>query len=170
MNDTVAEIKLDPKNRTIKDMKVTQKQFHFKCKRCATLCCKLGGPPLTKNDTELLEKAGHSVEKFLEPTNRETKAQGNLRTNGDGSCIFLQQDTEGKCFRCGIYDFRPALCRLYPFSYENLGNNTIALKLIPCCRGLNNDDAIELDKEFISSSLLDPLLEAMELLPNGKLM
>lgn len=169
MNNTVAEITLDPKKRTIKDLSVTQKQFRFKCKRCATLCCKLGGPPLTKNDTELLEKAGFSVEKFLEPTNRNTKAHSNMKTNEDGSCIFLQQDTEGKSFRCNIYDFRPALCRLYPFSYENLGNNTIALKLIPCCRGLNDHEGIELDKEFISTNLLEPLLEAIEMLPEGKL-
>ena len=92
-----------------------------------------------------------------------------MKTNEDGSCIFLQQDTEGKSFRCNIYDFRPALCRLYPFSYENLGNNTIALKLIPCCRGLHDHEGIELDKEFISTNLLEPLLEVMEMLPEGKL-
>ena len=105
---------------------------------------------------------------FIEPINRDGEdlplVYGSLITRKDGSCIFLQQDIEQKCFKCNIYDFRSALCRLYPFSFEGLGSNCIALKLIPCCMGLNNPEGEVLDEQFVSNNLLEPLLEAIELL------
>jgi Fe-S-cluster containining protein len=168
MNDVVAVITLDSQNRKIADLKLAQKQFRFKCKRCAALCCKLGGPMLTRKDAESIEDAGYPMKDFLEPINRDNKGApkvyGSLKSREDGSCIFLQQDIEQNCFRCGIYDFRPALCRLYPFSFERLGSNRIALRFIPCCRGLNNPEGKVLDGEFVSSHLLEQLLEAMKLL------
>jgi Fe-S-cluster containining protein len=166
MNDAVAVITLDPQNRKIADLKLAQKQFRFKCKRCAALCCKLGEPVLTKKDAESIEAAGHPMKDFLEPTNNKdlSPVYGSLKSREDGSCIFLQEDIEGNCFKCGIYDFRPSLCRLYPFSFERLDSNRVTLKFIPCCRGLNSAEGKVLDEEFVSSHLLEPLLEAMKLL------
>jgi Fe-S-cluster containining protein len=173
MNDALAVITLDPKNRRITDLKLTQNQFRFKCKRCAALCCKLGGPMLTRKDAELLEAAGYPVNDFLEPINGDAEGLplvvGGLKTRADGSCVFLKFDDEQNSFQCGIYDYRPALCRLYPFSFESLGSNRVALKFIPCCMGLNNPEGKVLDKEFVSKRLLEPLLEAMELLQKGTL-
>ena len=170
MNDVVAVITLDSKNRKIDDLTITQ-QFRFKCKRCAALCCKLGGPVLTKKDVKGIEAAGYPVKDFLEPVNRNIKGSplvyGGLKNREDGSCIFLNFDVELNCFKCSIYDFRPALCRLYPFSFESLGSNRIALKYIPCCSGLNNAEGELLDKKFVSRHLLEPLLEAMELPQKG---
>jgi len=166
----VAVITLDSTNRKVDDLTITQ-QFRFKCKRCAALCCKLGGPVLTRKDAELIENAGYPVKDFLEPLNTDEEGSprvyGSLKTRKDGSCIFLKFDVELNCFKCSIYDFRPALCRLYPFSFEGLGSNRIALKYIPCCIGLNNPEGELLDKKFVSRHLIEPLLEAMELLRKG---
>ena len=170
MNDVVAVITLDPENRQICDLKLTQNQFRFKCKQCAALCCKLGGPVLTQKDAELIEAAGYAVKDFVEPANRDALPHfvGGLKTREDGSCIFLDFDAEQNCFQCGIYDYRPALCRLYPFRFESLDCNHVALKLIPCCMGLNNPEGKVLDEEFVSSNLLEPLLESIELLQKSK--
>jgi len=156
MDDVIAVITFEIKNRKITDLKTTKTKFRFKCKRCAALCCKLGGPVITRRDAERIDAAGYRVKDFLEPT-------GGLKTRADGSCIFLEFDNEKNYFQCGIYDHRPALCRLYPFSFEELGSNRVALKIIPCCRGLNTAEGKVLDKKFVSDRLLEPLLEAMNL-------
>jgi len=89
MNDVVALITVDPKTRTIADLKITQKQFKFKCKQGATLCCKLGGPVLTKKDVEQILSAGHCMTDFLEETNSRNESSpntcGSLKTRKDGS-------------------------------------------------------------------------------------
>ena len=104
---------------------------------------------------------------FLEPANSEFKGLsvmcGNLKNREDGSCIFLKFDVEQNRYECSIYDFRPVLCRLYPFDFDRVGSNIIVLKFIPCCRGLNNPDGKLVDEKFIANHLLVPLLEAIEL-------
>jgi Fe-S-cluster containining protein len=173
MNDVVAVITFDPKNRRITELKLANNLFRFRCKRCAALCCKLGGPVFTRKDAELIEAAGYPVKDFLEPKNGDAEGLplvvGGLKTRADGSCVFLKFDAEQNCFQCGIYDHRPALCRLYPFIFESLGSNSVALKFIPCCMGLNNPEGEPLDENFVSFRLLEPLLEAMVLLKKGTL-
>ena len=166
MNDIVAVITLDTKNQRINDLKFTQNQFKFKCKRCATLCCKLGGPLLTRKDAKMIESAGYHLKDFLEPINHNPEnlaLVGGLKTKADGSCIFLQFDTKQNRFQCGIYDYRPTFCRLYPFRFESLGSNSISLKFIPCCMGLNNPEGKVLDRTFVSDRLLEPLFEFINL-------
>jgi Fe-S-cluster containining protein len=172
MNNIVAVITFDPKNRSLVELKLIDKQFRFKCKRCAALCCKLGGPMLTRKDVEMIVAAGYSVYNFLEYTNGDVEASpfmvGDLKTRADGTCVFLKFDAEQNCFQCDIYDHRPALCRLYPFSFEKLDHNSVALKFIPCCMGLNNPEGEPLDENFVSNFLLEPLFEATALLQKGK--
>ena len=166
MNDIVAVITLGPKNQRITDLRFTQTQFKFKCKQCANLCCKLGGPLLTQKDAEMIESAGYHLKDILEPINQNPEnlaPVGGLKTKANGSCIFLQFDTEQNCFQCIIYDHRPTLCRLYPFRFESLGSNLIILKFIPCCMGLNNPEGKVLDRTFVSDRLLEPLLEIINL-------
>jgi Fe-S-cluster containining protein len=173
MNDVVAVITFDPKNRRITELKLANNLFRFKCQRCAVFCCKLGGPVLTRKDAKLIEATGYPVTDFLEPIKEDAEGLplvvGGLKTRADGSCIFLKFDAEQNCFQCGIYDHRPALCRLFPFSFESLGSNSVALKFIPCCMGLNNPEGEPLDENFVSFRLLESLLEAMELLKKGML-
>ncbi|MDG6223580.1 MAG: YkgJ family cysteine cluster protein [Candidatus Bathyarchaeota archaeon] len=170
MNNVVAILTVNHKKRTIRDLKITQKQFKFKCKRGATLCCKLGGPILSKKDLNQILSKGHSEDDFLEPVTSETEPSaivcGSLKTKSDGSCIFLSQDEARNNHNCIIYNNRPALCRLYPFTFELLSPNRIALKFIPCCMGLNDPEGKNLDERFISSALLEPLLDAIELTQN----
>ena len=163
MSEVLAKITLDSKSRQIRDFALLQKHFRFKCKRCATFCCRLGGPKLTGKDIERIKEAGYPVKDFLEPANSEFKGLsvmcGNLKNREDGSCIFLKFDVEQNRYECSIYDFRPVLCRLYPFDFDRIGSNTIVLKFIPCCRGLNLPDGDLVDEEFIANYLLDSLLK-----------
>jgi len=167
LREVLAKITLDSKSRQIRDLSLLQKRFRFKCKRCATFCCRLGGPKLTRKDIERIEEAGYHVKDFLEPVNREFKGLpvmcGCLRNREDGACIFLKFDAEQNRYECSIYDLRPVLCRLYPFDFGRVGSNIIVLKFIPCCRGLNNPDGKLVDERFIANHLLDPLLEAIGL-------
>lgn len=173
MNEVLALITLDSELREVADLSLKQKHFRFKCKRCAALCCKLGGPVLTRKDVERIEDAGYPVKDFLEPVSRGIQGlsflYGIMKNREDGSCTFLKFDAEQNCHTCSIYDFRPVLCRLYPFRFEIVDSSGIALKFIPCCRGLNNLEGELLDEKFVSSYLLEPLLETVGLLQKGTL-
>jgi len=89
--------------------------------------------------------------------------RGILKNKEDGSCIFLKFKAEKNRYECLIYDFRPALCRLYPFDFDWISPDTIVLRFIPCCRGLNNHDGESVDEEFITIHLVNTLLEAIRL-------
>jgi Fe-S-cluster containining protein len=170
LNALLALITLATKLNGFADLSLEQKSFRFRCKRCAALCCKIGGPVLTRKDVEQIAEEGYSVKDFIEPVSRDGKSPflcSSMKNREDGSCIFLEFDDKMKCYKCGIYDFRPVLCRLYPFNFEFVDSNRIALKFIPCCRGLNNRDGDPVNRNFISSYLLEPLLEVIEQHKNG---
>jgi len=117
-------------------------------------------------DVERIKQAGYSVEEFLEPTfHNEFKGlliiRGNMKNREDGSCVFLKFDEENGVYECLIYEFRPALCKLYPFDFEGTGPSSFVLKLIPCCRGLNNPGGKLVDEEFIVKHLLSAVLDLM---------
>ncbi|MCW4023298.1 MAG: YkgJ family cysteine cluster protein [archaeon] len=164
MNNTLAILTLDTQNHSILGIQITQKQFKFKCKRNASLCCKLGGPILTENDINKIKLAGYSTDDFLElfKTNAE-HLSGCLKTRTDGSCIFLNYDKTQNLHNCSIYNSRPSLCKLYPFTFELLESDRIALQLIPCCLGLNDPEGKVLDEKFVRKNLLEPLFDAIEL-------
>jgi len=167
LNETLARITINPETRQVKDLSLHQK-LRFKCRRCAVFCCRLGGPWLTEKDIERIKQAGYDAKDFLESVlNNEFKGlpimRDSVKNKEDGSCVFLKFKAEKNRYECLIYDFRPILCRLYPFDFEKIGPNSIVLKLIPCCRGLNNPDGEPVDEEFITNHLLDALLEAIGL-------
>ena len=103
---------------------------------------------------------------FLEPANSEFKGmpftRGSLKNREDGACFFLKFDAKQNRYECSIYDFRPILCRLYPFNFDRVGIKSIVLKFIPCCKGLNNVDGELVDELFITKNLLAALLERLE--------
>jgi len=167
LNETLARITINSETGQIKDLSLHQKYLRFKCRRCAIFCCRLGGPWLTGKDIERIKQAGYDAKDFLEPaSNSKFKSlltmHGSLKNKEDGSCVFLKFDAEKDRYECLIYDFRPVLCRLYPFGFERISSNSIMLKLIPCCRGLNNPDGELVDKGFITNHLLDAMLEFLE--------
>lgn len=167
MIEVLAFFTLDSRLGGVTGFSFEQKHFRFKCERCADLCCKLEGPALTRNDVERIANEGFSVKDFLEPVSKDgslTFLRCNMKNRDDGSCAFLEFDDKMNCHKCGIYNFRPVLCRLYPFSFEIVSFNRIALKYIPCCRGLNNLKGEPINKKFVSTYLLEPLLETIEIL------
>ena len=163
LNGEIVRIFFDPKTRQILDITICEEHARFECQRCATFCCKLGGPKLTKKDIQRIEQAGYSPRKFLNPfkgrSNRSSTFQGSLKSRDDGSCVFLEFDPERGNYECSIYDSRPALCRLYPFDFEKIDSKSIVLRLIPCCRGLNNPDGELVDERFIVSHMLDAIFD-----------
>jgi len=166
LDGSFAEVVLNPETKQITNLTLYQKRLRFGCRRCATLCCKLGGPKLIDKDVERIKQAGYSIEEFLEPTfNNEFKElpiiRGNMKNREDGSCVFLKFDAQKGVYECLIYDLRPALCNLYPFDFERTGSSSFVLKLIPCCRGLNNPGGELVDKKFIIKHLLSAVLDLM---------
>ena len=156
VNDTLAVITLDSNQKRIRKIELTQTRVRFKCKRGAKLCCKLGGPALTRKDVGKIEEAGYSIEEFLEPSNNSsTHTVGCLKKRKDGSCVFLKFDAQQKRHKCSIYSARPTLCRVYPFKLEQLDAERFVLKVIPCCLGLNNPEGETVNENFVESLLED---------------
>lgn len=163
LSEKIAEASFNPKTKRIIRM-ILHQHLRFRCRRCATFCCKLGGPQLTQKDIERIKKEGYTTKDFVEPlSNREGEAfpvmHGNLKNREDGSCTFLSFDEKEGTHECSIYDVRPALCKLYPFSLERMGPRSFALKLIPCCRGLNVHRGELVDEEFVNNHLLASIFD-----------
>jgi Fe-S-cluster containining protein len=165
----LAKIAYNPKTRRITDIEFIKTNLTFRCQRCAVFCCKLGAPQLSESDIECLKKVGYYTNNFIDATlngdalSRERKKF--LKHKEDGSCIFLQQDEEGKSFTCGIYEVRPSLCRLYPFEFVPTSPHTGVLRLIPCCNGLNAKDGEPVDRKFIEENLLEAIIDCLKVNP-----
>jgi len=149
-DENITKISFKPRTRNVKNITFFIRNLRFKCKRCATFCCKLGGPMLSLKDVERLEKAGFKEVEFLDDVH------GSLKNKADGSCVFLQLNKERHFYECSVYDSRPALCRLYPFHFEKISPNSSMLKILPC-RGINWRYGELVDERFIITHLLDAL-------------
>ncbi len=162
MDENIADVSIDLKTKQI--VKVAfHHNLRFKCRKCAIFCCRLGGPKLTKTDIARLNEIGYEENAFLNSTpNSKFKGSlmvGDLKAVKDGSCIFLRLGQMNEFCECSIYNFRPALCRLYPFDFEKIGPNSFTLKFIPCCNGLNVEDGDPVNEDFITKYLLDELMD-----------
>jgi len=146
----IAQISFEPGTCNVKNIMFFIRNLRFRCKRCSTFCCKLGGPTLSQKDVERLKKAGYKEVEFLDG------AHGSLKNKADGSCALLQIDKERHFYECSVYDSRPALCRLYPFHFEKISPNSFVLKILPC-RGINRRYGELVDEGFIVTHLLDAL-------------
>lgn len=162
-NGEIARILLDPKTKQILNITICEENLRFECRRCATFCCKLGGPKLTNKDIQRIEHARYSAKEFVDSfkgrSNFSSTFLGSLKSKEDGSCVFLKFNWEEGNYECSIYDFRPALCRLYPFDFQKINSKSIVLRLIPCCMGLNNPDGEFVNERFIVSFLLDAIFD-----------
>jgi hypothetical protein len=161
LKEKIAGITVNPETRQILDIHLYERNLRFKCKRCAVYCCKLGGPSLTKKDIEQIESTGHDISEFIEPTKKQygnfPPMLSTIKSNKDGSCIFLRIDKKKNTYKCSIYDARPVLCRLYPFDFERDSENSFLLRIIPCCKGLNNTDGESVNESFIVKQLLESI-------------
>ena len=52
------------------------------------------------------------------------------KTETEGKCLFLKNN------QCIIYEFRPIICRFYPFELKNLGNNKYLFLFTTKCKGI----------------------------------
>jgi len=154
LSESIAEIRWDPETAKIADISFFRTGLRFKCKRCAVFCCKLGGPRMSREDIRRLRLAGYEPDDFL-----DVAADGRFGVEGggksvvkqreNGSCVFLEYDGGNKVYRCSVYEFRPALCRLYPFEFERTGLNKGLLGVIPCCNGLNTCEGVSVGRKMI---------------------
>jgi len=153
MNDAegiIAKLTLTPKTKQVENIILYQSNIRFECKRCATFCCKLGGPTLSSKDIERFKKAGYCETEFLDTSH------GCPQNTISGSCFYLRFDMKGKVHKCSVYDCRPTLCRLYPFYFEKTGPNSLVLKIMPC-RGINRLHGELVNENFIIANLFSEL-------------
>jgi len=148
----IAQVRFEPRTHNLHNITFYIRNLRFKCKRCATFCCKLGGPSLSLKDVERLKKAGHCEHEFLDAT------QGGLKNTAFGSCIFLTFDKQKSAYRCIVYRHRPALCRLYPFHFEKTSPNSFVLKVM-ACSGISYRAGELVNEMFIIAHLYDALKE-----------
>ena len=84
----------------------------FECKRCG-YCCTLR-VKLGLFDILRIMKAGYKKRDFLEKDLAGKKVIKKIK----GDCYFLER--KGKKTKCRIYDYRPRICRIYPFLNKNI--------------------------------------------------
>jgi Fe-S-cluster containining protein len=150
-NEKIAEIAIDTESRRIQYIKFYETKLRFRCQRCAIFCCKLGGPRPSEKDIQRLKHVKSDPVAFLD-------SNGYIQSKKDKSCVFLKS-CANKIFECSIYNFRPSLCRLYPFHVERSSPNLYTLKLISCCSGLNVEDGELANENFIVKYLLDAFFD-----------
>jgi len=142
----IAKVSLEPETRNVKQVTFYIKNLRFKCKRCATFCCKLGGPKLFVDDVERLKQAGYEEAEFLDALH------SSLKNRSDGSCVFLRLK-ERDVYECSVYEARPTLCRLYPFHFQKMNPSLFILKIMPCT-GISRSTGEPLNARFIVNRLL----------------
>jgi len=131
-------------NTRVKIGRIFQDGVRFGCCRCATFCCRLGGPQLTERDMVRLEETDIKRELFVEGRS--------LRNKANGECIFLRRDLGSGSYTCAIYEHRPVLCRIYPFDLKIDKNDEWMLSLLPC-KGLSTPKGESVDRRFIEKHL-----------------
>ena len=78
----------------------------FRCQNCGG-CCRVQPPDVDISERKLIEAKGFTG--FLD--RRDGTGVMWIRRRKDGSCFFLKESN-----KCAIYDVRPAICRLEPFT------------------------------------------------------
>jgi Fe-S-cluster containining protein len=113
----------------------------FRCKNCG-VCCRMQPPDVNIAERKQIEAKGFTD--FL------ARPDGTgimwIRRKKDGSCFFLKKNN-----RCMIYNVRPAICRLEPFTIVDYDyeKNRIELELnfpFSCgCEGVVDGEAMPLE-------------------------
>jgi Fe-S-cluster containining protein len=138
----IGEISIEPETDNVKRIVLFSSNLRFKCQRCATFCCKLGGPRLSSKDIERLEKGGLTRTEFLDANS------GRIKSLVSGSCVFLRFHSQEQFYECMVYPHRPALCRIYPLHVEKTGADRFVLKLLPC-KGISRRRGAIIDERFL---------------------
>jgi Fe-S-cluster containining protein len=127
-------------------------QTGLACKNGCGACCT--NPHIEATVTEVLPLAVHLWSQGL----AESKLEAIQRHDFKGVCVFYQPDAHDKASgRCGIYRYRPGLCRLFGFSArrDKLGE----LELMTC-RIIKDSqpEACQQTQEGLNKGVKAPLL------------
>ena len=101
----------------------------YACSRCGS-CCRTGeGPGVTPKDYRRI-RDNLRISNFAE-TRTNPILPYKLKVSGK-ACIFLKGEN-----KCTVYNFRPLLCRLYPF-YPHIKWNGQVIWCVEHCPGMSN--------------------------------
>ena len=99
----------------------------FPCTSCHTNCCKEYVIFVNAHDIyRLSDRLGLNSENFLEIYGAKDYDLGINVKEGlldlalkqkDGGCMFLEESKD--IFRCTVNDFKPSVCKSYPFQMKN---------------------------------------------------
>ena len=115
------------------------KNVRFECQRCARCC---GDTPHRGRNILLLEEEVRNISKLtgMKISEFTVEAKWGAYTHRikkrNGKCPFLN----GKA--CKVYNHRPLVCRLYPFSIEKSGN-TYTFEASEDCPGIDLGDMVQ---------------------------
>jgi len=138
------------KGTGVKTVKLDKKGLRFKCRRCATFCCRLGGPMVGCKDLRRLKKAISKIDSFIETAAVGTSVIKVLASKPNRQCILLRRDSRGK-YRCSEYALRPDACRTYPFKL--IRRDSCLTVLVSPCRGLNYKEGQLIDERLVGKYL-----------------
>ncbi len=170
MSNLIAEILSVDGERPI--IRLFMDGFKFRCIRCASLCCRLGGPPLSRSDITRIKRLGYDVSYFSRSASTDKVyiyrgAEGAMKDKADGSCIFLRFDSDDGRYECSVYEGRPDLCRLFPFYIIHSSSGSVLLGYIPCCRGINDPHGDSVDESYISTFLIEAIRNVLKNMHSG---
>jgi Fe-S-cluster containining protein len=135
----------------------------FICQNCG-VCCKLQPPDVDQKEQQRISEWG-----FRDFCEADENGIYWINRKADGSCIFLTQNNQ-----CRIYEVRPAVCKLEPFTIADFNHdcNTVELELnFPfscCCEGVNTGKEVSREDlthaaQVIIKKILEVTAEDMEL-------
>jgi Fe-S-cluster containining protein len=113
----------------------------FHCKNCG-ICCRDQPPDISLKEQQRIETEG--FRDFLQAPNDPHNRS--LRTNKDGSCIFLTMENT-----CKIQKVKPSICVLEPFVITDFDINTKTIYVdynpaaAKTCRGIEGKENAALD-------------------------
>ena len=96
----------------------------FCCVRCG-ICCgdtsrKLRHVLLLESEAnELASRTGLEVSEFSYNVHAKVPYEYEMKKSQEGKCVFLRNSM------CAVYEFRPLICRFYPFELKSENGKTI---------------------------------------------
>lgn len=125
---------------------------HYQCpSNCQSFCCKMQNVDVDGEDWKILSKASTTKIENV----KLIRYAGSLYHSIQPPCPFLLDVN-----KCGAYDRRPTICRIYPFNvdFENIG-----VKIYPCEIGMNIlNDFFNFKKEKIGLDVPPKLLNDLK--------
>jgi len=136
--------------KQVRPIGLNTKRLRFNCVRCATFCCRLGGPTVTVKDLMRLRRAIPEIDNITETVVVGANLIEVLASKPNGQCVLLSKDRQNR-HRCIEYELRPDACRVYPFKL--IKQNTRLTVLVLPCRGLSYRKGELINARFISKYL-----------------